>query len=62
MLGIPFNFRLSSLLPHSFHPVRNARKINPDRGAEESYEFMRKVCELESGTKLYIGGVIDYHF
>lgn len=30
--------------------------------AEQSYEFMRGVLELEPGTLLYIGGVIDYHF
>ena len=30
--------------------------------AEQSYEFMRQVCEFEPGTLLYIGGVIDYHF
>lgn len=30
--------------------------------AEFSYAFMRYVCELEVGTLLYIGGVIDYHF
>lgn len=30
--------------------------------AEQSYEFMREVCELKPGTTLYIGGVIDYHF
>ena len=30
--------------------------------AEQSYEFMRQVCEFEPGTTLYIGGVIDYHF
>ncbi len=30
--------------------------------AEQSYEFMRQMCEFEPGTLLYIGGVIDYHF
>ncbi len=30
--------------------------------AEQSYEFMRQVCEFEPNTPLYIGGVIDYHF
>lgn len=30
--------------------------------AEQSYEFLRQVCEYEPGTLLYIGGVIDYHF
>lgn len=30
--------------------------------AEQSYEFLRQVCEFEPGTLLYIGGVIDYHF
>ena len=30
--------------------------------AEQSYEFLRQVFELEPGTELYIGGVIDYHF
>lgn len=30
--------------------------------AEQSYEFLRQVCEFEPGTELYIGGVIDYHF
>jgi len=30
--------------------------------AEQSYEFLRTVSELEPGTLLYIGGVIDYHF
>ena len=27
------------------------------RSAEESYEFMRRICEMEPGTPLYIGGV-----
>ena len=27
------------------------------RSAEESYEFMRRICEMEPGTTLYIGGV-----
>ena len=30
--------------------------------AEQSFAFMRFVSELEPGTILYIGGVIDYHF
>ncbi len=30
--------------------------------AEQSYEFLRTVSQLEPGTLLYIGGVIDYHF
>lgn len=30
--------------------------------AEQSYEFLRQVCEFKPGTLLYIGGVIDYHF
>lgn len=30
--------------------------------AEQSYEFLRETCDLEPGTTLYIGGVIDYHF
>lgn len=30
--------------------------------AEQSYDFLRTVSELEPGTLLYIGGVIDYHF
>lgn len=30
--------------------------------AEQSYDFMQKVCQLESGTILYIGNVINYHF
>ena len=30
--------------------------------AEQSYEFLREVCDLEPDTTLYIGGVIDYHF
>ena len=30
--------------------------------AEQSYEFLRVVSQLEPGTLLYIGGVIDYHF
>ncbi len=30
--------------------------------ADQSYEFLRSVCNLEPGTMLYIGGVIDYHF
>lgn len=30
--------------------------------AEQSYEFLRQVCEFEPDTELYIGGVIDYHF
>ena len=30
--------------------------------AEQSYEFLREICDLEPGTTLYIGGVIDYHF
>lgn len=30
--------------------------------AEQSYEFLCTVSELEPGTILYIGGVIDFHF
>ena len=30
--------------------------------AEQSYEFLRQIFELDPGTELYIGGVIDYHF
>lgn len=30
--------------------------------AEQSYEFLWEVCDLEPDTTLYIGGVIDYHF
>ena len=30
--------------------------------AEESYEFMCAVSDMQPGTLLYIGGVIDYHF
>ena len=30
--------------------------------AEQSYEFLREVCDLEPDTTLSIGGVIDYHF
>ncbi|KOO67050.1 hypothetical protein [Xylanibacter rarus] len=30
--------------------------------AEQSYEFLRTASQLEPGTLLYIGGVIDYHF
>lgn len=30
--------------------------------AEQSYEFLRTVSQLEPGTLLYIGGVIDYNF
>lgn len=30
--------------------------------AEQSYDFLRTVSELEPGTLLYIGGVVDYHF
>ena len=37
-LGIPSQFGLSSLLTHSFRPVRKTRKINPDRGAEKGFE------------------------
>lgn len=29
--------------------------------AEQSYEFLREIFELEPGTLLYIGGVVDYH-
>ena len=29
---------------------------------EESAELMRMVCKLRIGDKLYIGGIIDYHF
>lgn len=30
--------------------------------AEPSFEFMLFVSSLETGTLLYVGGVIDYHF
>lgn len=30
--------------------------------ADHSAEFMRSVCQLEEGTLLYIGGVLDYHY
>ena len=29
---------------------------------EESAELMRMVCKLRIGERLYIGGIIDYHF
>lgn len=29
--------------------------------AEKSFAFMQFVCDLEPGTILYIGGVVDYH-
>lgn len=35
---------------------------NMNSYAEHSAEFMRSVCQLEEGTLLYIGGVLDYHF
>ena len=37
-LGIPSQFGLSSLPTHSFRPVRNALKTNPDRGAKKDFE------------------------
>lgn len=30
--------------------------------AEFSAGFMRDVCQLEEGTLLYVGGVLDYHY
>lgn len=30
--------------------------------ADHSAAFMRSVCQLEEGTLLYIGGVLDYHY
>lgn len=30
--------------------------------AEPSAELMRMVCKLRKGERLYIGGIIDYHF
>ena len=49
------------------NPLETAFQFYMDEGgytrsAEESYEFMRRICEMEPGTMLYIGGVIDYHF
>lgn len=35
---------------------------NMNSYAEHSAEFMRSVCQLEEGTLLYIGGVLDYHY
>ena len=49
------------------NPLETAFQFYMDEGgytrsAEESYEFMRRICEMEPGTTLYFGGVIDYHF
>ena len=30
--------------------------------AEESVELMRWIENLEVGSKVYVGGIIDYHF
>lgn len=30
--------------------------------SEKSGEFMKSLNELEAGTLLYIGGVVDYHY
>ncbi len=35
---------------------------NAQTWAEPSSELMRMVCKLEIGTRLYIGGIIDFHF
>ena len=35
---------------------------NTQSYAEPSRELMKMVCALEKGARLYIGGVIDYHF
>ena len=35
---------------------------NTQTYGEESAELMRMVCKLKIGERLYIGGIIDYHF
>ena len=30
--------------------------------ADQSGDFMRIICGFKDGTKLYIGGIIDYHY
>lgn len=30
--------------------------------AQKSSELMKQICTLKPGTKLYIGGIIDYHW
>ena len=35
---------------------------NTQTYGEESAELMRMVCKLRIGERLYIGGIIDYHF
>lgn len=34
----------------------------PFTDAQQSGDFMRIMCSLKPGTKLYIGGIIDFHW
>jgi hypothetical protein len=34
----------------------------PSNDAQQSGDFMKMICGLEPGAKLYIGGVVDFHW
>ncbi len=48
------------------NPLDTGSRFYDDCGyssfSEESGEFMKSLNDLEAGTLLYIGGVVDYHY
>lgn len=34
----------------------------PSTDAQQSGDFMKMICSLKPGAKLYIGGVLDFHW
>lgn len=34
----------------------------PYTDIQQSGDFMKMICDLKSGTKLYIGGMVDFHY
>ena len=51
---------LKNPLDTSYHFYTD--ELSLSGSAYQSYDFLQFVFGLESGTLLYIGGVIDYHF
>ena len=34
----------------------------PSTDAQQSGDFMKMICDLKPGTKIHIGGVVDFHY
>lgn len=44
------------------NPLGTSTRFYIDGCVEQSDELVKMLCGLEPGTRLYIGGVIDWHF